>query len=121
MMDAWRDVTTQLRLLGDLRDVLEKYLALSHRTSAVEQASEEYVKRITELLLDIQRRRTELLVQQTGVVGEVIGAELEGGQAILSNALDMLKNIASLYPPLYSPFRDVMASVESYIAPRRDA
>ncbi|MCU0839781.1 MAG: hypothetical protein MUE49_13830 [Rhodospirillales bacterium] len=117
-MEAWKEITTQLRLLSDLRDVLEKYLALSHRTQPIEAAGEDYVRRIADLLVEIQTRRTQLLVQQAGIVGDVVSAEIDGSRAVLLSSIDVLKNIASLYPPLYSPFRDLMANVEAYVTPR---
>ncbi len=120
-MEPWKEVTTQLRLLSDLRDVLEKYLALSHQARSIGAAGEDYVRRIAELLIEIQTRRTQLLVQQTGVIGEVTGAEIDSSREVLLSSIDLLKNIASLYPPLYSPFRDLMANVEAYMTPRPQA
>jgi hypothetical protein len=113
------DVKTQLRLLGDLRDVFEKYLALSRKSADAAQAAEEdYVRHIAGLLVTIQTRRNELLVHQMAAAGQAIGAEMEGSRVILESSVDLLKRISALYPPLYSPFEDFMANVEAYFAPR---
>lgn len=115
-MPLSQEVKRQLRLLGDLRDVLEKYLAIARGPADAGAAvREDHVRRISDMLIDIQMRRNRLLLHQAAAAGQMVRAELDASRAMLESSIDVLKRMSALYPPFYSPLQDFLANAEAYV------
>ncbi len=95
------EVTQQLRLLADLRDLLERWLDLA-------RPGQRHVDQVQHLLLDIQKARNALLEVSMTTAHVVIGEQVRSSQILLGTALDVLRMIGNPLSPLNNLMREFL-------------
>jgi hypothetical protein len=100
------EVTAQLRLLGDLRDMLERWLNLA-------RPGQESVAQVQVLLLEIQRTRNQLLVDQVAAAGAAVAEHVKASEALLVASLDIVRTLFGPISPLHRLAADFMRRAET--------
>ena len=104
------DLTQQLRLLGDLRDLLERWLDLA-------KPGQRNVGQVQELLLNIQKARNELLEVSMTTAQFVVEQHVRNSQTLLGASLDVLRAITSPFSPLNNLMQEFLRRAEMLRGP----
>lgn len=103
-------LTQQLRLLGELRDLLERWLDLA-------APGQRNVEQVQALLMDIQRVRNALLVASMSTAGLILAQQLKASEALVSGSLHLLRNITGPLSPLANLAQEFVRRAELLSGP----